>query len=142
MCVMLYCDLWKSIILSVCSFYMLAIVLSHLCWKFCFIHVFILSAGILQTNRLSRNNLIGYCEIDLVEVLSRVTFFFFRFIFNFLQSTQDIVGLWLTLHLFLLPHDFFLMHKLFVCISRLSIVSYLQNPSLHTYLYLYGISHN
>lgn len=27
---------------------------------------------VMQTNRLSRNNLIGYCEIDLLEFLTQV----------------------------------------------------------------------
>lgn len=28
----------------------------------------------MQTNRVSKNNIIGYCEIDLIEYLTRVSF--------------------------------------------------------------------
>ena len=30
----------------------------------------------LQTNRISRNNLVGFCEIDLLEFLSQVSIYY------------------------------------------------------------------
>ncbi|MFS7900063.1 putative phosphatidylserine decarboxylase [Helianthus anomalus] len=35
----------------------------------------IAKVSVFETNRLSKNNLVGYCEIDLLEFLSRVSFF-------------------------------------------------------------------
>lgn len=41
----------------------------------------------MQTNKISKNNLIGYCEIDLLESLTRVSQLLHKLIlmFNFLQ---------------------------------------------------------
>lgn len=89
-------------------------VLSCLCWKFYLIHAFVLSTGTLQTNRLSKNNLIGYCEVDLVEVLSRVTFLFSNLQFFFIFCICNLMS---TLYLSILLHDFLVMHKLLVFVQ-------------------------
>lgn len=51
---------------------------------------------IVQTNRLSRNNLVGYCEVNLREVLSQVSlldFIIFEMLVGFSFSVSHIVVL-------------------------------------------------